>query len=92
MRTERIDHSGLTHGVLVTGEPAKPSLALLHGWPQSKEVYDLVIDDLASDSLVLAFDLPAMGDSRGAPNSAGNKGSPTSSSRCGRDERGGPGD
>ena len=55
------------------GSPDKPGLVLLHGWPQSKEVYDQVIDDLAADHFVLAFDLPAVVDFRGAPTSAEKK-------------------
>jgi pimeloyl-ACP methyl ester carboxylesterase len=73
MRTESIEYNGLTLGVLAAGSPASPSLVLLHGWPQSKEVYDQVIDDLASDFHVLAFDLPAVGGSRGAPGAADKK-------------------
>ena len=55
------------------GSPDKPDLVLLHGWPRSKEVYDQAIDDLAADHFVLAFDLPAIGGSRGAPTSAETK-------------------
>ena len=55
------------------GSPDKPDLVLLHGWPRSKEVYDQAIDDLAADHFVLAFDLPAIGDFRGAPTSAETK-------------------
>jgi pimeloyl-ACP methyl ester carboxylesterase len=73
MRRETIEHDGLTLGLLTAGNPAKAGLVLLHGWPQSKEVYDQVIDELASDHYVLAFDLPAVGDSRGAPRSADKK-------------------
>lgn len=73
MRKETIEYNELTLGVLVAGDPSKPSLVLLHGWPHSKEVYDQVIDDLAPDYYVLAFDLPAIGDSCGAPNSADKK-------------------
>jgi pimeloyl-ACP methyl ester carboxylesterase len=36
-------------------------------------VYDGVVDALADDHFVLAFDLPAIGDSRGAPRSAEKK-------------------
>lgn len=70
---ETIEHNGLTLGFLKAGNPAKPGLVLLHGWPQSKEVYDQVIDELAVDHFVLAFDMPDVGDSRGAPNSAEKK-------------------
>jgi pimeloyl-ACP methyl ester carboxylesterase len=73
MHRQHIEHAGLKLGVLVAGDPAKPALLLLHGWPQSKEVYDGVIDPLASDHFVLAFDLPDVGDSRGAPRSSEKK-------------------
>src|SRR5262249_27886970 len=70
VRKETIEYDGLTLGALIAGAPAKPCLVLLHGWPQSKEVYDQVIDELGSEHYVLAFDLPAVGESRGAPKSA----------------------
>jgi pimeloyl-ACP methyl ester carboxylesterase len=70
MQAEVVEVDGLRLGLLSAGDPSKPSLVLLHGWPQSKEVYDSVIDELANDHFVLAFDLPEIGDSRGAPRSA----------------------
>jgi pimeloyl-ACP methyl ester carboxylesterase len=73
MRTEVVDTDGLKLGLLAAGNPAKPPLVLLHGWPQSKEVYDRVVDSLADDHFVLAFDLPAIGDSCGAPRSGEKK-------------------
>jgi len=73
MHTEAIEHDGLTLSLLTAGNPDKAGLVLLHGWPHSKEVYDQVIDELAADHFVLAFDLPAIGDSRGAPGSAEKK-------------------
>lgn len=71
MRNTLLQHDGLTLGCSVAGSPEQPAIVLLHGWPQSKEVYDLVIDELAAEHFVVAFDLPAIGDSRGAPRSAG---------------------
>ena len=73
MHTEIVETDGLSLGLLSAGNPRKPSLVLLHGWPQSKEVYDGVIDGLADDHFVLAFDLPEIGASRGAPCSAEKK-------------------
>lgn len=52
------------------GSSGKPALILLHGWPLSGRVFEPVIDRLGEDSFVLAFDLPAVGASRGAPASA----------------------
>jgi pimeloyl-ACP methyl ester carboxylesterase len=73
MRSEVVETDGLSLGLLSAGNPAKPSIVLLHGWPQSKEVYDQVVDGLADEHFVLAFDLPAIGQSRGAPRSAEKK-------------------
>jgi len=73
VRKDSVEHEGLKLGVLSAGDRNKPALVLLHGWPQSKDVWDAVIDDLASDHFVLAFDLPEIGDSRGAPRSAEKK-------------------
>jgi pimeloyl-ACP methyl ester carboxylesterase len=70
MQNEIIEYGGLQLGTLTAGDSAKPCLVLLHGWPQSKEVYDQVLDALAIDHFVLAFDLPGIGASRGAPRSA----------------------
>ena len=49
------------------GDRAKPALILLHGWPHSSAIYQNVLEELGSDSHVLAFDLPGVGGSRGAP-------------------------
>jgi len=73
MQPQTIRYDGLTLGLLSAGDRANPALVLLHGWPHSKEAYDTVIDELASDHFVLAFDLPAVGDSRGAPRSSQKK-------------------
>jgi pimeloyl-ACP methyl ester carboxylesterase len=73
MHNRIIEYQGLTLGFLEAGDSSNPGLVLLHGWPQSKEVYEGVIGELASDHFVLAFDLPAIGDSRGAPRSAEKK-------------------
>jgi pimeloyl-ACP methyl ester carboxylesterase len=73
MLNQVVEVDGLSLGLLSAGDPAKPALVLLHGWPQSKEVYDGVVDGLAGDHFVLAFDLPEIGDSRGAPSSAEKK-------------------
>lgn len=57
-------------GVRIAGDSGHPALVLLHGWPHCGALYDEVIDELANDKFVLAFDLPAVGASRGAPRSA----------------------
>lgn len=70
MSAHLLELRGLSLGCIAAGNPQHPAIVLLHGWPQTKEVYDLVIDQLASEHFVVAFDLPAIGESRGAPHSA----------------------
>ena len=70
MHTEVIEHGSLRLGLSRAGDPSKPGLVLLHGWPHSKELYELVLEELGAEHFALAFDLPAIGDSRGAPRSA----------------------
>ncbi|TKR29601.1 alpha/beta hydrolase [Luteimonas gilva] len=52
------------------GDREHPALVLLHGWPHSSALYDGVLEALAADRFVIAFDLPAIGASRGLPPSA----------------------
>lgn len=52
------------------GAADKPALLLVHGWPQSRALYDGAIEELSDAFFVLAVDLPDVGDSRGAPPSA----------------------
>lgn len=66
----RITHQGLTLAADVAGDPAHPALVLLHGWPQSRRLFERVLNPLGADFFTLAFDLPEIGDSRGAPASA----------------------
>jgi pimeloyl-ACP methyl ester carboxylesterase len=70
MRNAVIECAGLRLGASLSGNPSDPALLLLHGWPHSKEAYDQVIDELSPHHFVLAFDLPAIGDSHGLPRSA----------------------
>jgi pimeloyl-ACP methyl ester carboxylesterase len=70
MRKTEIPVGDLQLSARVAGDKSRPALILLHGWPQSSRIFDDVIGDLAGDSFVLAFDLPGIGDSHGAPPSA----------------------
>jgi pimeloyl-ACP methyl ester carboxylesterase len=60
----------LTLAYREAGHASRPALVLLHGWPHSSAIYADVLDELGRDSYVLAFDLPDIGASRGAPPSA----------------------
>jgi pimeloyl-ACP methyl ester carboxylesterase len=70
MRTVRIQLGSLTLAASAAGSTENPAILLLHGWPHSRELYDRVVDRLGERFHVLAFDLPAIGDSMGVPASA----------------------
>ena len=70
MESTTIEADGLTLGVSTSGDAARPAMLLLHGWPQCRHVFDPVLDALGEDAFGIAVDLPAVGDSRGAPASA----------------------
>jgi pimeloyl-ACP methyl ester carboxylesterase len=57
-------------GYRSAGDPGKPGLLLLHGWPLSSAIYEGVLEELGRDFYALAPDLPEVGDSSGAPASA----------------------
>ena len=57
----------LSIALSVAGDPSRPALLLLHGWPHSRALFHGVLDELSGDFFVLAPDLPGIGDSRGAP-------------------------
>lgn len=57
-------------GFRATGTSENPALVLLHGRPHCGALYEGVLEGLAADRFVLAFDLPATGASRGPPSSA----------------------
>lgn len=57
-------------GFRAAGTSENPALVLLHGWPHSSALYEGMLGELAADRFVLAFDLPAIGASRGLPSSA----------------------
>jgi pimeloyl-ACP methyl ester carboxylesterase len=64
------DVDGATVAARTAGDASKPALILLHGWPQSSRAFEGVLPQLGADHFVLAFDLPGIGASRGAPPSA----------------------
>jgi len=65
MKTVKV--GGLTLAYRDAGNHDNPALILLHGWPHSSALYAGVLDELARDSWVLAFDLPGIGESLGTP-------------------------
>ena len=69
-RSVTLQARGLRIAATVAGSPQRPALLLLHGWPQSRALYDGVLEPLSADFFIIAPDLPNVGDSRGAPPSA----------------------
>ena len=61
---------GVTLAYSAAGDPKRAALILLHGWPFSRSIYDETVEALSDGAFVLAFDLPDIGGSRGAPSSA----------------------
>jgi pimeloyl-ACP methyl ester carboxylesterase len=70
MQLDRIQVGGLTLACRKAGKASDPCLVLLHGWPQTGLAWEGVLSELGKDNYALAFDLPDVGDSRGAPRSA----------------------
>ena len=70
MRQQTVSVGSVELAASVAGDGDRPAITLLHGWPHSRALYDPVVDELGQRFHVLAFDLPAIGDSRGAPPSA----------------------
>jgi pimeloyl-ACP methyl ester carboxylesterase len=67
---DRAVFKGFTLACRKAGALSHPCLVLLHGWPQTSLAWQAVLEELGKDQYVLAFDLPGVGDSRGAPASA----------------------
>lgn len=70
MRLEQVAVGGLRLGARIAGDASRPALVLLHGWPHAAQLWDAVLDPLGEDFFALAFDLPEIGESRGAPPSS----------------------
>jgi len=70
VRQQTVSVGSVELAASVAGDVDCPAIALLHGWPHSRALYDPVVDKLGQRFHVIAFDLPAIGESRGAPPSA----------------------
>ncbi len=56
-RRRKIVAGEVTLHVVEAGEPGRPPILLVHGFPDAHDVYDHVLDDLARDFHVATFDL-----------------------------------
>lgn len=63
----KLDIDGAEMAVRVAGDPGKPAILLLHGFPSSSESFRDVIGALARDGRVIAPDLPGFGGSEPIP-------------------------
>lgn len=70
MQQRRVSLDAMELAADQAGEQGRPPILLLHGWPHTKSLYDRVIDRLGERFNVLAFDLPGVGGSVGAPPTA----------------------
>jgi len=66
------DAEGLSIYSVEAGEPGRPAIVLLHGWPQSSVAYEQLMSRLSGTAHVVALDLPGIGGSPAAP-PAGDK-------------------
>jgi pimeloyl-ACP methyl ester carboxylesterase len=69
IRHRRIEIDGLNVFVREAGDPARPSVVLLPGYPSSTRSYVRLIDRLAGDWHVVAIDYPGFGPSDPLPGS-----------------------
>ena len=60
---ERFEVDGTKIAVRLAGDPKKPALLLIHGFPSSSETFRNVIGTLATQCFVIAPDLPGFGNS-----------------------------
>ena len=85
----RFEIEGAELAVRVAGDPEKPALLLIHGFPGFSESFRNVIGTLARDCFVIAPDLPGFGGSR--PSSGPHFPiSQTCSTGCSRGSESGP--
>jgi pimeloyl-ACP methyl ester carboxylesterase len=54
---------GVSLAALTAGDPARPAVVLIHGYPDTKEVWGPVLDRLAPDFRVIAYDVRGAGGS-----------------------------
>lgn len=57
----RVQGAGVELAVAQAGDPARPTVVLLHGYPDAKEVWDLVAPDLALRHHVVRYDVRGAG-------------------------------
>jgi pimeloyl-ACP methyl ester carboxylesterase len=62
-RTRTVTSGGVPLAVFGSGDPAKPTVLLVHGYPDTHRVWDTVCRDLAADFHVVRYDVRGAGHS-----------------------------
>jgi pimeloyl-ACP methyl ester carboxylesterase len=70
-RTRRVVSADVELHVVEVGEPGRPPLLLVHGFPDTHELFTPLLDDLGRDFHVTAFDLRGAGESSAPSSPAG---------------------
>ncbi len=67
---QRVSSGDVSLAVSCQGDPGKPTLVFVHGYPDTKAVWDLVRDRLAGDFHTVAYDVRGAGESTAPRGSA----------------------
>lgn len=73
MGATRIATTDVELSLQVTGPDDGPVVVLVHGFPDNRRVWDLVVDDLEQDHLVATYDVRGAGESTAPPSRSGYK-------------------
>ncbi|HTJ67535.1 MAG TPA: SDR family oxidoreductase [Actinospica sp.] len=61
VRRRTVTSGGVDLAVFELGDPAKPPVLLVHGYPDTHRVWDVVAEDLAADHHVIRYDVRGAG-------------------------------
>jgi pimeloyl-ACP methyl ester carboxylesterase len=67
LRTRNVQVDGIAINLIEGGDPDRPAVLLLHGWPESKITWRQVMLRLMPEMHVIAIDLPGIGESLQRP-------------------------
>ena len=71
MIDRRVRGDGVELAAVEAGEPGRPAIVLVHGYPDSKEIWRGVIERLAPRFHVIAYDVRGFGGSSAASGAGG---------------------
>ena len=73
MSATRIATTDVELSLQISGPEDAPVVVLVHGYPDNRTVWDLVVDDLERDHRVATYDVRGAGESTAPPSRAGYK-------------------